>query len=71
MTQTETYTYTPFDTVYTVTDAAGNVTTTLCDGTGKPTYVTDARGNETQYKYNADGLIKEVRGPIAVTPLYV
>lgn len=67
VTQTETYTYTPFDTVYTVTDAAGNVTTTLCDGTGKPTYVTDARGNETQYKYNADGLIKEVRGPIAVT----
>lgn len=64
---TETYTYTPFDTVYTMTDAAGNVTTTLCDGLGNPVSVTDARGNTTQYSYNADGRLSQVTTPLTDT----
>lgn len=70
VTLTESYTYTPFDTVYQYTDAAGNETKTLCDGTGKPSSVTDARGTKTRYSYNSDGRLAQKTIPMTAGTNY-
>ena len=63
---TTSYTYTPFDTVYTVTDAANHTSANYYDGNGNVVKSVDRCGNAVLFAYNGNNLVTQKQTPIDI-----